>query len=116
MKTPELKPLLAERLKLLMPNEKDFNSFLEILKKPTQNSIRCNTLKISPEKLIIRLKSKGWVINQPFKNYPEILVIKGKFANDKTSVSSINNKYQSASDSERNIIDLEPGELGRSLE
>ena len=89
MNNPELKPLLAERLKTLMPNEKDFNSFFEILKKPTQNSIRCNTLKISPEKLKKRLENKNWIIGQPFKSYPEIMVI------------------------ENNLL---PGELGRSLE
>jgi NOL1/NOP2/sun family putative RNA methylase len=89
MKTPELKPLLAERLKSLMPNEKDFKEFLEILKKPTQNSIRCNTLKISPEKLKKRLEDKNWVIKQPFKNYPEVMIIENNLA---------------------------PGELGRSLE
>lgn len=89
MKNPELKPLLAERLKSLMPDEKDFNSFVEILKKPTSNSIRCNTLKISPKELLIRLKSKGWVVNQPFKDYPEIMIIESILA---------------------------PGEIGRSLE
>src|SRR3990172_3746406 len=36
-----------------------------------------------------RLKSNGWVINQPFKNYPEIMIIENK---------------------------LSPGEIGRSLE
>ncbi len=88
-KNPELKPLLAERLKLLMPDEEDFNSFLGMLEKPTQNSIRCNTLKIQPKELLERLKSNGWVINQPFKNYPEIMIIENK---------------------------LSPGEIGRSLE
>jgi NOL1/NOP2/sun family putative RNA methylase len=123
-KKPELKPLLAERLKLLMPDEKDFGRFLEIINQPPVNSIRCNTLKISPEKLAERLKSKGWAISQPFKDHPEIMIVKGKFANDKSNVKSndkrddshISSKYQSASDSERNLQDLEPGELGRSLE
>lgn len=89
MKTPELKPLFVERMKQLLPNEADFNSFLEILKKPTQNSIRCNTLKIEPEKLKLRLEKKGWKIKQPFKNYPEIMIVENALA---------------------------PGELGRSLE
>ncbi len=89
LKNPELKPLLAERLKLLMPNVEDFDSFLETLKEPTQNSIRCNTLKISPDKLKLRLEKKGWKINQPFSNYKEIMVV------------------------ENNLL---PGELGRSLE
>ncbi|MFH1310982.1 MAG: RsmB/NOP family class I SAM-dependent RNA methyltransferase [Nanoarchaeota archaeon] len=122
MKIPELKPLLAERMKELLPDNEDFNSFLEILKKPTLNSIRCNTLKISSEKLIIRLESKGWKINQPFKDYPEILIIEGKFdnninkLNDKEVDSHTNNNYHFASDSERKLQELEPGELGRSLE
>ena len=108
------------RLKLLMPNEKDFGSFLEILKKPTQNSIRCNTLKIQPEQLLKRLKSKGWDMEQPFKSYPEIMIVKGKTANDKDKfhdgVSHINNYINKRAEGERNIVDLEPGELGRSLE
>ncbi|MEX2017327.1 MAG: RsmB/NOP family class I SAM-dependent RNA methyltransferase [Candidatus Pacearchaeota archaeon] len=121
-KQPELKPLLAERLKLLMPNEKDFTAFLEILKQPTQNSIRCNTLKITPNELIKRLDSKGWKIEQPFSQYPEIMIIKGKFANNNDNinngVSSFNNHINKRANgvSEPNIIDLEPGELGRSLE
>ena len=32
-KTPDLKPLLAERLKLLMSNNEDYQKFLEILSK-----------------------------------------------------------------------------------
>jgi NOL1/NOP2/sun family putative RNA methylase len=124
MKTPELKPLLAERLKLLMPDKEDFNSFLEILKKPTQNSIRCNTLKISPEELKERLEKKGWKISQPFIEYKEIMIVDGKIANEKITDSHINNKHQSASavpgasakDSENKLQDLAPGELGRSLE
>ena len=88
-KKPELKPLLAERMRQLLPDEKDFDSWLEILKQQTLNSIRCNTLKISPNELLARLKAKEWEINQPFKNYPEIMVIEN---------------------------DLAPGELGRSLE
>jgi len=138
MNNPELKPLLAERLKTLMPNEKDFNSFLEILKKPTQNSIRCNTLKISPEKLKKRLENKNWIIGQPFKSYPEILVVEGKINNDnnklREGISTIKNNISKQAEgeqfheakfninnreklgTERNVIDLEPGELGRSLE
>ena len=115
-KIPELKPLLAERMKELLPDNEDFKKFLETIKKEPANSIRCNTLKISPEKLLIRLKSKGWSIAQPFNDYPEVMVVKGKFANDKKENSTINNNYQSASDSERKLQELEPGELGRSLE
>ena len=83
----ELKPLFLERMKKLLG--KEINSYLEILKKPLQNSIRCNTLKISPEELLSRLRNKGWEIIQPFKNHPEIMIIK---------------------------TDLAPGEIGRSME
>ena len=76
-------------MKKLLPDKNDFSSFLEILKKPTQNSIRVNKLKISSEELKFRLEKKGWTINQPFKNHPEIMIIENE---------------------------LSPGELGRSLE
>lgn len=103
-KRPELKPLLVERMKQLLQKEEDFKNWLDILNQPTLNSIRCNTLKISPEKLKERLENKGWKINQPFKDYPEIMVIEGKFDN----INNENNK--------KKLTDLDPGELGRSLE
>jgi len=84
---PELKPLFLERMKKLLG--KEIELYLGILKKPLQNSIRCNTLKINPEKLKKRLESLGWIIEQPFKENPEIMIIKNE---------------------------LRPGELGRSLE
>ena len=84
---PEPKPLFLERMKKLLGKELD--KYLEILKKPVQNSIRCNILKIRPEQLLDRLKGKGWEVAQPFKGFPEIMIIKN---------------------------DLAPGELGRSLE
>ncbi len=52
-------------------------------------SFRVNTLKISPEDLKKRLEEKKWQINQPFKDYPEIMVMESE---------------------------LQPGEFGRSLE
>ncbi len=82
------KPLFLERMKILLGND-DFESYMKILQKPSLNSIRVNTLKISPEKLKKRLEEKGWKIKQPFKNFPEIMIIKNQ---------------------------LLPGELGRSLE
>ncbi|MEM4326205.1 MAG: NOL1/NOP2/sun family putative RNA methylase [Candidatus Pacearchaeota archaeon] len=83
----ELKPLLSERMKMLL--KEDFPLYLESLKEPPLKSIRCNTLKITPEQLKKRLEQKGWEILQPFKGFPEIMVIKSE---------------------------LKPGELGRSLE
>ncbi len=88
-KTYAPKPLFLERMALLLPEEQDFKKYLEITEKDPVNSIRCNTLKISPEKLKLRLEKKGWEIFQPFKENKEIMII-------------------------QNI--LSPGEIGRSLE
>src|SRR4030042_1651765 len=78
---------VIERMKELL--KEDFQNYMKILKKAPVKSIRCNTLKISPNSLKERLEKKGWSIKQPFKNYPEIMII------------------------ENEIL---PGELGRSLE
>ena len=156
----ELKPLFLERMEKLLG--KDMGSYMEILEKPLQNSIRCNTLKITPENLLNRLNSNGWIIYQPFEDYPEIMIIKGKIAdenlveednvNGKSNLAdskekNINNKnnlydnnfvghiktslgrvgehfgfdYLDINNKDKvregnNIIDLAPGELGRSME
>lgn len=83
----EPKPLFIERMKKLLG--KDFDSYIEILKKEPVKSIRCNTIKISPEDLKKRLEKKGWEIKIPFKDYPEIMII---------------------------TSELKPGEVGRSIE
>ena len=83
----EPKPLFLERMKSLLG--KDFDDYMEILKKEPVRSFRCNTLKISIEDLKKRLENKDWKIRTPFKNFPEIMIV----------------------DSE-----LQPGELGRALE
>jgi len=85
----EPKPLFLERMKLLFPDKKDFDSYLEILKKEPVRSIRCNTIKISPEKLKKRLEEKGWKIKIPFRDFSEIMIVENE---------------------------LQPGELGRALE
>ncbi|MCK5624375.1 RsmB/NOP family class I SAM-dependent RNA methyltransferase [Candidatus Pacearchaeota archaeon] len=81
------KPLFIERMKLLLG--KDFKEYEEILKKEPVKSIRVNTLKISPEELKKKLEIKGWKITQPWKDYPEVMIIEST---------------------------LLPGELGRALE
>jgi len=86
-KTYEAKPLFLERMQELLG--KDFQSYIEILKKVPVRSIRANKLKISPEELKKKLESKRWKISQPFKDYPEIMIVEN---------------------------DLQPGELGRTLE
>lgn len=84
----EMKPLFRERMKKLIPNEKDFETFEEIVHLPPRNFIRCNRIKITPEELIKRLEKK-WKVSQPFKDNPEIMVVES---------------------------DLLPGELGNSVE
>jgi len=49
--------------------------FFEISYTPTPNSIRCNTLKISVSDLKKRLVDYGWKIRQPFKDFPEVMII-----------------------------------------
>jgi len=83
----EPKPLFIERISKLLPDKKDFAKFLKIIHIPLQITIRCNTLKISPEKLKKRLEKK-WKLSQPYPQ-KEIMVIQSK---------------------------LEPGELGKSIE
>jgi NOL1/NOP2/sun family putative RNA methylase len=85
----ELKPLFVERMKKLLLDKKDFENYLEILKVFPVKSIRCNTLKISPEKLKEKLEQKDWKISQPWKEYPEVIIVESE---------------------------LMPGELGRALE
>lgn len=83
----EPKPLFLERMKTLLG--KDFEDYMKILEKEPVRSIRCNTLKISPEDLKKRLEEKGWKIKIPFPKYPEIMIVDNELA---------------------------PGELGRALE
>lgn len=81
------KPLFIERMKNLLG--KDFDDYQKIIYKPHKKSIRANTLKISPEELKKKLEKKAWILKQPFKKHPEIMIIESN---------------------------LQPGELGRSLE
>jgi len=133
------KPLFLERMKELLPDKKDFDSYMEILKKDPVRSLRCNTLKITPENLKKRLENKGWKIKIPFRDYPEIMIVEGKWENSVNDKSSINNDKNNcelkrgnnlisggrrgsgalvggAVDSKIGLVDLSPGELGRALE
>ena len=109
-----LKPLLIERMKKLL-NPSDLGRFKKVIEKPPQNSIRCNTLKINPEKLKEKLINKGWKIKQPFKDYPEIMIIEGKFSEKEPIISHIGVGGR-GKEGGKNLILLEPGELGNSLE
>ncbi len=67
------KPLFKERIESLIKDKEDLKAFWQFSEKELPRTIRCNTLKLSPEELKIRLESKGWRINQPYKEYPEIM-------------------------------------------
>jgi NOL1/NOP2/sun family putative RNA methylase len=85
----EMKPAFEERMRALIPDKKDFENYEKIIHTPPLDYLRCNTLKISPEELIIKLRAKGWQIQQPYPDYPEIMLLEK---------------------------DLGPGELGNALE
>lgn len=106
-KIPEPKPLFVERMNELLTNEEDRKSYWEISKKELTPSIRCNTLKISPEKLKEKLeKNNNWKIEQPWKDYPEVMIVRGKKPTGHEKEVLINDS----------LAKLSPGELGRSLE
>src|SRR3989338_2405200 len=74
MTKPEMKSLFEERMRKLIPDEKDFNNFNEIIHIKPLNYIRCNTLKIGSDELFSRL-SKRWKMVRPFKNHGEIMLV-----------------------------------------
>ncbi len=73
----EMKPLFEERMKKLLKDEKDFSDFNKIVHTSPKRFIRCNTLKISPDRLLERLNKK-WKVVQPFEGYPEIMLIESE--------------------------------------
>ena len=99
-KNLELKPLFEERMKKLL-EPADYGRYKKILGQQILRSIRCNTLKISPEDLKKKLEEKSWKISQLWKNYPEVMIVDGKIVEE---------------GSEKKLIELGPGELGRAIE
>lgn len=75
-KLPEPKPEFVKRMKDLLG--KDAKNYFEILKSQPVKSIRCNLIKISPKDLKKRLEDNGWIITQPYKNHPDVMVVEGK--------------------------------------
>ncbi|RLG61139.1 RsmB/NOP family class I SAM-dependent RNA methyltransferase [Candidatus Geothermarchaeota archaeon] len=61
-----------ERYRRIVP---DYDKFLEYLRRPLPYSIRVNTLKISPERLIKRLEKRGFKL-EPVKWNPWFYVIR----------------------------------------
>ena len=116
-RTYEPKLLFIGRMKKLLG--KDFDSYMEILKKEPVRSFRCNTLKISPEDLKKRLEKKGWKIKIPFEKYPEIMIVEGKYENNQSlriQTNSPSGGRAGMNEQTQKVIDLSPGELGRSIE
>ena len=75
----EPKPKFLERMKELLDDEKDFEEYLKVSQIYPVNSIRCNTIKISPAELKKRLDKK-LKVKQLFKEYPEIMIIESELA------------------------------------
>jgi len=105
-KIPEPKEAFVERISKLLPDKADRESYWKILTEFPLNSIRCNTLKISPENLKNKLEKKNWFVEQPWKSNPEIIIIKGKKPTGKKEEIL----------TKEGLAKLEPGELGRALE
>ncbi len=72
----ELPEKFVERMGKMLYNKGDIEKYISSLQKNPKKAIRCNTIKITSKKLQKRLESKGWKIEQPFKNYPEAIIIK----------------------------------------
>jgi NOL1/NOP2/sun family putative RNA methylase len=85
------KEAFEKRMELILPEEQDRKAFWEICHTHAIDSIRCNTLKISPEKLKERLKKYGWKLKFISKDFPEIMIIEEE-------------------------SNLKPGELGKTIE
>ena len=67
----------VKRMEALL-GKKDAAEFFEISYTKCPVSIRCNTLKISIKELKERLENYGWMIKQPFDEFPEVMVIESK--------------------------------------
>ncbi len=71
----EPKEKFVERIKLLLDDEEDVKKFFKMAKSEPRKSLRVNTLKISSDELMEGLRQKGWKVDQPFRDYPEIVKI-----------------------------------------
>jgi len=105
-KRPDPKPKFVERMNMLLTDESDNKAYWDILKINPVVSIRCNTLKITPEKLKEKLTKKTWKVSQPWENYPEVMIIEGKTPTG----------HEKEIIQENKLAKLAPGEIGRALE
>jgi tRNA (cytosine49-C5)-methyltransferase len=74
MVRPEMKPAFESRMRELLPETADFKAYSEIIHRRPRNFIRCNTIKISCDNLVTRLR-KRWNVVQPYPKHPEIMLI-----------------------------------------
>ncbi|MCR4327450.1 MAG: RsmB/NOP family class I SAM-dependent RNA methyltransferase [Nanoarchaeota archaeon] len=105
-KIPEAKPLFIERIKKLLPEKRDQDEYWKISKTEPVNSIRVNTIKITPDELKKKLEEYGWKLSEPWKDHPQILIVEGKNPTGNEKEILI----------EKGLAKLAPGELGRTLE
>ena len=68
------KPGFVERMERLLGKD-GAKEFFDISYTKCPSSIRCNTLKMEPEELLKRLKGYGWKVRQPFRSFPEVMII-----------------------------------------
>ncbi|MFH0808416.1 MAG: NOL1/NOP2/sun family putative RNA methylase [archaeon] len=68
------KEKFVERMEALIGKE-GAEEFFDISYTKCPSSIRCNTLKMQPEELLKRLRAYGWVVRQPMKEFPEIMIV-----------------------------------------
>lgn len=70
------KAKFQERMNSLLDGKKDQEDYWKTVHTRPVNSIRCNTLKISPKQLKLKLeKDNKWKIDQPYSNHPEVMII-----------------------------------------
>jgi len=69
------KPIFKQRMDSLLKDDKDREEYWSIVHQKPVNSIRCNTLKISPSDLRKKLENLGWKIQVPYPKHPEIMII-----------------------------------------
>jgi NOL1/NOP2/sun family putative RNA methylase len=68
------KERFIERMEVLLGKD-GAKEFFEISYTKCPSSIRCNTLKMEPEELLKRLRDYGWTVRQPFRGFPEIMIV-----------------------------------------
>jgi NOL1/NOP2/sun family putative RNA methylase len=77
-RAPVLVEEFSSRMKKLLDGDEDFKKYLASINIEPLNYIRCNTLKVSANELLGKLRLKGWTVTHPFSDYPSIMLIQSK--------------------------------------